>query len=236
VILDGFTYSRIGGRSSCNAKHRKAWLKRQIPEHLGNNYRPQPFEQLVKVLRLMGHDRDAKAIAIAKRRYQSRQNWWPRWVLEKLFLDMLFGYGYRFLWANTVMLGMWVAFALSAETAYMQGAIVPRLDVARLDDDRVKQFEDCRPPKKGDWKDCKMPQLQYQTAFQSWVFALDSILPIPALGARAEWRILSDRPIRIAHTELPGGTVQYVQWVVVGAGWIYGFFFAAFLSGFIKKD
>jgi hypothetical protein len=53
LLLDNFTYDRLVGDDACNAKLRKAWLERQPPEHLKAEFRPQPFEQLVKVLRAM---------------------------------------------------------------------------------------------------------------------------------------------------------------------------------------
>jgi hypothetical protein len=54
---------------------RKAWLLRQRPDHLCEDFRPQPFEQLAKVLRETGHAEDARRIAILKREYQRRAAW-----------------------------------------------------------------------------------------------------------------------------------------------------------------
>ncbi|MCW1985241.1 UNVERIFIED_ORG: hypothetical protein M2348_000973 [Sphingomonas sp. R1F5B] len=66
-ILDGFTYDRISGAS--DAKTRIAWLKTQRPEQLTNNdWAPQPWEQLIKVLREMGHPHEAAKVAIEKQR------------------------------------------------------------------------------------------------------------------------------------------------------------------------
>jgi hypothetical protein len=57
-------------------KGRVNWLLRQPPEHLGSSFRPQPFEQLVKVLREMGHEKDAIQIAVAKQRMRR----WAKWA------------------------------------------------------------------------------------------------------------------------------------------------------------
>jgi hypothetical protein len=73
IDLDGFTYDRVIERGAYDAATRKRWLNRQPRRHLGVEFKPQPFEQLVKVYREMGHDREARSIAKFKesRRYRS---------------------------------------------------------------------------------------------------------------------------------------------------------------------
>ncbi|MEM8991021.1 MAG: hypothetical protein AAGD08_11465, partial [Pseudomonadota bacterium] len=66
----GFTYSRIYGPT--DAKTRAAWLDLQRPEDKGAGFKPQPYEQLTKVLREMGHTEDARQIAITKQQKERR--------------------------------------------------------------------------------------------------------------------------------------------------------------------
>jgi hypothetical protein len=67
--LDGTTYERIrhvgGGEVSAR---RIGWLRRQFPERLpdARSFRPQPYEQLSRVLRQHGQTREANAIAVEK--------------------------------------------------------------------------------------------------------------------------------------------------------------------------
>jgi hypothetical protein len=68
IKLDGFTYGRFAEGAPTNAVDRLTWLSLQPAMHLGKDFRPQPFEQLVKVLREMGHETDAQQVAIAKLR------------------------------------------------------------------------------------------------------------------------------------------------------------------------
>jgi hypothetical protein len=68
IRLDGFTYDRFSDGAPTDAEHRLLWLSLQPTEHLRTDFRPQPFEQVVKVLREMGHERDARQVAIAKLR------------------------------------------------------------------------------------------------------------------------------------------------------------------------
>ena len=66
--------SPLGDAAARIWKRRLAWLDRQWPgsrpgrEH----FKPQPFEQLAKVLRAMGHGHDADRIAVEKRRFALR--------------------------------------------------------------------------------------------------------------------------------------------------------------------
>src|SRR3546814_14087821 len=53
--LDGFTYLRFDGHAPTDARTRIAWLSKQVPEHVGKDFRTQPWEQLTMVLRAMGH-------------------------------------------------------------------------------------------------------------------------------------------------------------------------------------
>lgn len=67
LILDGFQYDRVAA-SPMDAAMRIGWLEKQYPSHLGNDFRPQPWEQLIKVLREMGHSAEAAEVAMAKQR------------------------------------------------------------------------------------------------------------------------------------------------------------------------
>jgi hypothetical protein len=60
LILHGFSYQSLTLSAPTDAKRRCDWLSRQSRDQ------SPPYEQLVRVLRQMGHDRDARSIAIAK--------------------------------------------------------------------------------------------------------------------------------------------------------------------------
>ena len=57
--LDGFTYTRIGGRSPTEASMRARWLGQQVENDIGTSFKPQPWEQIIGVLRAMGHPAQA---------------------------------------------------------------------------------------------------------------------------------------------------------------------------------
>ncbi|MFL5182830.1 MAG: hypothetical protein ACJ8CQ_20180 [Microvirga sp.] len=71
LILNGCEYGLLSGDAPTRWRDRLGWLRKQKYEHLYVHPRPQPFSQLVSVLRRMGHERDARAIAIARRRLET---------------------------------------------------------------------------------------------------------------------------------------------------------------------
>lgn len=68
--LAGFTYGTVESNTSTVYYDRLDWLERQYEPHLTDDFRPQPFEQLVKVLQTTGRESEAKKIAISKLHYQ----------------------------------------------------------------------------------------------------------------------------------------------------------------------
>lgn len=65
LVLDRFTY--VGLAEPFNARLRIDWLRRQSLADRYSEFKPQPYEQLASVLRSMGHEEDARKIAIARR-------------------------------------------------------------------------------------------------------------------------------------------------------------------------
>ena len=58
--------------SPVDARSRLDWLSRQTPERWGEDFWPQPYEQLASVFREMGHVEDSRAVLIVKERLQRR--------------------------------------------------------------------------------------------------------------------------------------------------------------------
>jgi hypothetical protein len=58
--LAGFTYGSVESNTSTIYYDRLDWLERQYEPHLTDDFRPQPFEQLVKVLQATGRESEAK--------------------------------------------------------------------------------------------------------------------------------------------------------------------------------
>lgn len=76
--LSGFTYGSIESNTSTSYYDRLDWLERQYEPHLTDDFRPQPFEQLIKFLQANGREREAKKIAISKLLFQRDANFLRR--------------------------------------------------------------------------------------------------------------------------------------------------------------
>src|SRR5437660_7796952 len=85
-------YESLSGNAPTCAKKRRDWLDRQ-PK---GRFTPQPHEQLVHVLRQMGHERDARAISIAKQGALRKSGQLPALgCLWNVLLGITTHYGYR---------------------------------------------------------------------------------------------------------------------------------------------
>lgn len=114
LALDGLVYDRLARLSPLAVKPRVYnWIRR----HSDGQYLPQPYEQLAKVLKEMGHEGEARKVLIAKNQDRARLKgvWWPGRVGHGI-LGVTIRYGYRpehaliwmliFLAAGTVLFSM----------------------------------------------------------------------------------------------------------------------------------
>jgi len=144
VLLDGFTYGRLGSSAPHDYAARKRWLECQPPKDLDDEFKPQPFRQLAKVLREVGHGSDARKIAIKEQdclTKKARLNWRILYWLWRSALSLSFRYGYRpdfIVYAAAVV---WAACAVVFYQAEQQNAFVP-IQAPFFLNDKVKK---CRP-------------------------------------------------------------------------------------------
>ncbi len=176
--LDGFVYTAIFD-GPLDAKARKDWLKRQASQPLNplqhrflqsKPYRPQPYQQLAKVLRESGQEVDAKRVLIAKekaRRKYGDLGWATRswsWVLGATI-----GHGYRpylaLLWAVFwVVLGGWFFYE-----GCRKEIMLPAKKEAYPSDAQIRQVPSVYP------------------AFSPFMYSLDTFLPIINFGQKDFW-------------------------------------------------
>lgn len=159
--INGFTYDELGHTSPTKAAKRLEWLRLQ-PK---SPFRPQPYEQLAKVLHGMGHISDAKSILVAKqddlRTYGELRGW--EWFAN-WFWGATIGHGYvaRRVWLwifGSIILG-WLCYGL----AYCYGVLTHD---------------------NGSGRDL--------AAIQLLILAVDKFLPIVDLGNSAGWKIDATR-------------------------------------------
>ena len=98
LVLDGFTYQRIPDPERGDWAGREAFLKRQFEgtRPAPRDFKPQPWEQLIKTLRIQGHAEQAERFARMKRDFaiECRAEHWLRRGWGR-FVGVFFGHYYH---------------------------------------------------------------------------------------------------------------------------------------------
>jgi hypothetical protein len=250
LVLDGFTYERFHDCPT-DWKSRRKWLKLQIRDHLDNSFRPQPWTQAVEVLRAMGHEREAKELAVCRElaRAQSRSTK-LHIKLWHFLLRITVGNGYKpsraLWWSLAFVMAGWLVFATAGSLGYM----APR-------DGNVRVTEVWNHPEKNKTGVPELPRTY--PPFNSFVYALDAYLPIIEFGQEQAWEPSTKKSIAVmqvpqnpsvdrwlshAHLKLPqipesffaAGWHRVVYWVEEFLGWIFVSLFIAGMSGIMKQE
>jgi hypothetical protein len=70
LILDGLTYDRLTGRAPTSLAARRGWLT--AGSHWDGDFFPQPYTQLARVLRQIGHGAEARKVLIERQLNQGK--------------------------------------------------------------------------------------------------------------------------------------------------------------------
>ena len=242
IRLDGFTYDRFVGGAKTDWLTRKAWLERQRPSHLAEEFRPQPFEQLVKVLRGMGHDADARRIAMLKHSYlQKRKKFWKEpfaWTVGALW-GLSCGYGYRPSRLAVTLVTLWLACGFLYQAGAAHGGFAPKdgqvWTSAIYNEACGKNWTECADLKAGGGG--KVGEI---IAFNAFTYSADMLLPAIDLGQRSAWTPMG-REIEVAlpgevKVTLPAGTLRAAAWLENILGVAGVILIGAILSGIVKRD
>lgn len=211
--LDGFVYTRIA-TDPTDAKSRLDWLARQPADQ----FTPQPYQQLAKVLREAGDNVGARQVLIAME--NSRHEHGKLGALARRWHWVLWatiGYGYRpwqaLCWGfGFVMLGF-----LLFRHGYYEGAITPS------DKDAFSTFEVHHP------KLHHGNPPPYYPRFSPLVYSLDAFLPIISFGQKDHW-------MPNPNIGRWGYWLRVYQWIFhVGLGWVLTTLFVAGLTPIVRS-
>ena len=259
-FLDGLVYSSLGGSAPTDAASRIAWLKMQSDEHLGEDtlkrdFRPQPWKQLQKVLREMGHDADARAVGVAfedQLRKADRigqiadvgtaKNVFPvlrRKCLRALhwLFGFLAGYGYHPLRLFMSLVGVW----LFCGVIYWWLAYAPYSAIGPTDPLVFQNtaYSACAKENNGNWMLCEQLPAEY-TTFSPLAYSLDILLPLVDLGQEKRWGPLTPTPEKNFCVELlslsPPHWVRLLNWFQILYGWVASLLFVAIVSGMSRRS
>lgn len=239
--LDGLQYDRITG--SIDAISRIRWLKLQREKHLKAEFRPQPWEQLIKVLREMGHPYEAGEIAIAKQqqmREARKIKGWARTIPHWIYGKMA-GYGHRPMWTVRWMVAVWlimgIVFWAGADHYGVIAPANPMITSETLYPEAVTLCghgnELTTESGKTRWTECTGVPDEYST-FQPFIYSLDLILPLVDLQQEADWAPVAEGP---TGKDLPVGVVlRWLMWFEILFGWMASLMLVAVLGRLVDKD
>jgi sRNA-binding regulator protein Hfq len=223
LFLDGFVYGRISGGAPKDVTSRLDWLARQ------EEFAPQPYRQLARVLRDEGNDSGAREVLHemeVKRRDKeddtALEHFWSR-VLRRTI-----GYGYypgralRWL-AWLALAGMILFWA-----GYCAHLIVP------TDKDAYTLFSNGR----------QLPA-QYEK-FHASIYSAENSFPLVKLGQIDLWQPdPSPRRFVIRIWNWPhscpiwiglAGLLRWFRWIQILLGWVLATFFLAGVTGVVRND
>ncbi|MCP2672000.1 hypothetical protein NHF40_13770 [Maricaulaceae bacterium EIL42A08] len=229
LILDGFTYGRLGSRSPTDWANRKAWLGCQ-PEadREGDAFKPQPYEQLIKVLREMGHPAEAREVGRAKegahhsavwhrtleggwiQKALARAWWVTRWLLFKLT-----GYGYRPARPFACIgLPLLLVSLFIFASAYRQGFVTPAQPHAALAQIGA-DVDAIRGAAGGAGPPCPAADLtEAVPPFHAGMYVIDAFVPLVDIDQESSWK-----PARTARCGGDAATLARLD--ALNPGWAF---------------
>lgn len=249
LMLDGFTYQRFDASSPADADFRSRWLMQQNAAHLNQDFRPQPWRQLVKVLRRSGRHAAAGEIAIALESHWLRigrvgagvprsLRWLARGA-HRLF-GALAGYGHRPLRLITVMVALWFGSGALYWAAAENGAFAPS-NPAVYNDPR---YADCRDKAESaeqvNWTQCPALAVEHP-AFRPFAYSLELLLPFIDPRQRNQWAAIDShrdatRQQTWSAASSWGLATRVLSWYEMLVGWLAIALFALLVVRGFERD
>ncbi len=232
-LLDGLAYDRIIG--AADATMRIAWLNRQRKDQLTEDFKPQPWEQLIKVLREMGHPYEAGQVAIAKQqafRKAGHIKGTTRQAAHWLY-GALAGYGHRpsrTLWS---MVMVCMVSSLFYYEGRHDGLFGPTNAVIQTQS-TLAMCGDGGTPGRVHWTSPQCPMPPEYTTFQPFLYSLDLILPLVNLGQETDWAPIVTN--ESGATLWAGRGLRWLVWFEILFGWMASLMLVAVLGRLVDKD
>jgi hypothetical protein len=235
-VLDGFTYERFAGQAPTSAEKRLTWLGRQQSPHIKEDFRPQPWEQVIRVLRDMGHPREADKVAIAKQEQMRKAGKVGNAVMR--FLHWLYGevagYGYRPMSSLLYLLSIWLLCTLIYFFhSEPNGVFAPTNPIIHNDAALQAACGVRSGVRETTWTICTSLPQEY-TTFNAAMYSVDLILPLVNLQQENDWAPLAtyDNGENFWLAMFTRGVV----WFEILAGWMLSLLLVAVLGNLVKKD
>lgn len=210
LLIDGFEYqSFTGDKTPKSAEKRLKWLRLQPDKP----FKPQPYEQLARFLRGLGHEEDAKIVLIAKQNDLRKHG--ELSVIAKAFyaiLNITVGYGLHPMRAISIGL----CFILLGAGIFEYGN---KIKVIQPSKERI--YMDTI------YKHTRQAPTTYPK-FNSLFYSLDTFVPFVDLHQESYWLPDSSR--------LNGNWFRYYLWIHIISGWFFSTLAALAFTGLVKKE
>ena len=201
----------------------------------------------MRTLRKMGHDDEARQVAIAyetHRRAIGLINGWSKQKLHQAF-GWLADYGYRPLKLLKKMLQVWLICAVIYWIAAMYGVFAPSNPLIF----NHEGYQHCSPgyqqnqagdkDKFGNWYLCPELAGEY-TGFSPLAYSLDLILPLVDLQQEHDWAPYVPTPEALWFQELISLSryhlTRLLVWFEILFGWVASLLLVAVVSGLTNRD
>lgn len=233
IFLDGFKYSRIV-EGPTSAAERIRWLKRQDLGEQSANFKPQPWEQLIVVLGDMGHDADARAVAIAKQEAQRAAGKFTGVARPLHWLyGLLAGYGYKPLNTICAMLLVFSFGCMIFDYAEQRGWMAPTSPIIHANEPIADACAVPQDSRLTTWTIC--PQLPNEyTTYNPILYSLDLVLPLVNLQQEQDWAPIVT--VNGSEWALPRAVVRFYMWFEILFGWAASLLLVAVLGNLVKRD
>lgn len=218
--LNDCVYDTISHSSPLDSKRRLKWLRLQLQE---NRFSPQPYEQLAKVLRSLGHENAAIEVLVAKQ--EDRRRYGNMSLMGRLwnhFLGITIAHGYQPHRALLFALAFVLLGGFIFAEGYSQDLISP------------SKFETKVPTTTS--ISSQIPK-EYPK-FNAFVYSLDLFLPIVDLRQKSYWQPNSKTGSEILTTLVYiqwGSVVQYYFWMHILLGWFLTTLWVAGFTGLVRR-
>ena len=249
VYMDGFKYGYIHGDISASF-----YLENMLGKMPRDEFAPQPYKQLAKVLRTMGHKSDADEVMIAlhEKKMEISKHESLSYLFQKIYKWTSL-YGYRPLRLVYIMLSIWIFFGFIYWYAASVAVFAPSNPLI------FQKGYNCTIDQKGtpwdalpkdynasnNWYYATPPE--YST-FQPFWYSLDLLLPTLDLQLEKDWGVVIPSPkgnwtdgsaflTTNDNNEIVfiiNYQIRFFVWIEILIGWILGIGLVAFVSGQLR--
>ncbi|MEV9593187.1 hypothetical protein AB0W31_02085 [Aliarcobacter butzleri] len=235
LFLDGLEYKHLSG-NDLNSFTFISLFKKM------SEFKPQPYKQLAKVLRNMGHHEDANNIMIEYNDIitSKSKNWFIK-ILKKIY-GFTAGYGYKPLRVLGTMFIVWLFCSLFYWNASKVAVFAPTNPLVFQKKDSyicnvnsngtplLDFFNYSKYNSSNNWILNENLEGEY-TTFNPFLYSLDVILPIVDLEVEKDWG---------QYVSSNNGTLndftRWLMWFEILFGWTYSLILVAILSGLAKNE